>query len=179
MDDFVFRTQYGDKLDRVARYSYLFRDPDSVTGSPVRDIYEGRYDDDGRIVLDLIGREDLYGYIQSHRDSVDINVLLNRYRNGDVDALNRINGIYGDFTSAPASYAEMLNTVIRGEHEFYKLPLEVRERFNNSFGEFVASMGKPDFFERAGYGAQSKVADLSDQVVNVADDSNGGVVSES
>lgn len=142
-----YRTQYDiySSVDDLSSYT------SSSSGSPVRKIFEGFYDDVGVIRLKEVGRDNIYDYIQSHRDSVDIHVLLSRYRNGELDALDRIDGIYGDFTAVPSSYAEMLNTVIRGENEFYKLPLEVREKFNHNFGEFVAAMGHPDFYERAGF----------------------------
>ena len=36
------------------------------------------------------------------------------------------------------------------ERSFMSLPVEVREKFNNSFSEFLASSGESDFMERLG-----------------------------
>ena len=45
-------------------------------GSPVKVLYSGKYDANGRVVLEKKGEENLYDYIQSFRDSVDLNVIL-------------------------------------------------------------------------------------------------------
>lgn len=119
-------------------------------GSRVKIIYSPRYSEDG--VLDLVetGRENLYDYIQSHKESTDIHVLLERFSNGEVDVLQRMQGFYGDVTSMPKTYAEVLNAVIIGEETFARLPIEVKQRFNNSFAEWLAAMDKPDFSQRMG-----------------------------
>lgn len=133
--DSFFKTQYQPH-DRV------FQEP----GSPIRTLYSSRVDADGNIVLEESGSENLYDYIQSHRDSCDINVLLARYNNGDVSALNQRQGSYGDFTQFPKTFAETLNFMIQGQDYFESLPLEVRERFGFSFERFVASMDNMDDF---------------------------------
>lgn len=117
-------------------------------GNPLKKIYKPVVRDDG--VVDLVdsGEESLYDFIQSWKDSVDINVIIARYANGDVDALSKVQGAYGDFTQFPTTYAEMLNRVIQGKHMFESLPLEIREKYNHDFGQFIAAMDKPDFWEQ-------------------------------
>lgn len=134
-----FDTQYDKRAP-------VFQEP----GSPVRIVYSPRYSEDG--VLDLVetGRENLYEYIQSHKESTDIHVLLDRFANGEEDVLQRIQGFYGDVTSMPKTYAEVLNAVIAGEETFARLPIEVKNRFNNSFSEWLTAMDKPDFAQRMG-----------------------------
>lgn len=134
-----FRTQYDDR-------SPVFQEP----GSSVKLVYSPRYDDNGVLDLVVTGKEDLYAYIQSHKESTDIHVLLDRFANGEVDVLQRMQGFYGDVTSMPKTYAEVLNAVIVGEETFARLPIEIKNRFNNSFSEWLASMDKPDFAERMG-----------------------------
>lgn len=135
-------------------FNNQFEDHNRVTqnsGDPIKILYQGRLDEDGRIVLEESGKVNLYDEIQSHRDSVDIHVLMQRYVDGDLDVLSRVQGIYTDITSLPKTYAELLNSVIAGEEMFNGLPLEVKERFGNSFTEFMASMDRPDeFFEKLG-----------------------------
>ena len=58
-------------------------------GSPVKVLFRGKYDANGRVVLEKSGEENLYDYIQSFRDSVDLNVILARFSNGEVDALSK------------------------------------------------------------------------------------------
>lgn len=135
-----FRTQF-DPHDSV------FQEP----GDPVKVIYSPRYDDAG--VLDLVatGQENLYEYIQSHKESTDIHVLLDRFANGEEDVLSRMQGFYGDITSMPKTYAEVLNAVIAGEEAFARLPVEIKQKFDNSFAVWLAAMDKPDFADRMGY----------------------------
>lgn len=134
-----FNTQYDKRAP-------VFQEP----GSPIKPVYSPRYTDSG--VLDLVqtGTENIYDFIQSHKESTDIHVLLDRFANGEEDVLQRMQGFYGDVTSMPKTYAEVLNAVIVGEETFARLPIDVKQRFNNSFAEWLASMDKPDFASRMG-----------------------------
>nr|QJB20184.1 MAG: internal scaffolding protein [Microvirus sp.] len=120
------------------------------TGSRIKKLYAPRFDENG--VMDLVekGEENLYEYIQSHKDSVDINTLLRRYAQGDPDALSRVQAAYGDFTGLPSTYADLLNAVNDGKQYFESLPVDVRAQFNHSFSEFMASMDGPDFWRKLG-----------------------------
>lgn len=121
-------------------------------GSPVRVLYTSKVADDGNIELIPSGTENLYDFIQSHRDSVDIHVILQRFVNGDTAALSRVQGNYGDFTAMPKTYAELLNTMIAGENYFNSLPLETRSKFDHSFEKFMVSMDNmPDFIQKLGF----------------------------
>lgn len=132
-----FRTVYDES-------TRIFSNP----GSPLKTVYRPKVNEDG--VLDLVdsGQENLYDYIQSWRDSCDINLILARYANGDVDALSKVQGAYGDFTQFPKTYAEMLNRVNQGKLLFADLPLEIREKYNHDFSQFIAAMDNPDFWEQ-------------------------------
>lgn len=118
------------------------------SGNAMKTVYKPVVHDDGVVDLEVAGQESLYDYIQSWKDSVDINTILARYSNGDVEALSKVQGAYGDFTQFPKTYAEMLNRVIQGKHMFASLPLEIREKYNHDFGQFIAAMDKPDFWEQ-------------------------------
>lgn len=131
----MFKTQYSPDRPR----------PKSVPGSGVKTLYSPEFDKQGRMTLVESGKEDLYGYIQSHRDSVDIKVLLTRYQNGDVSALTRAQAFYMDTTGMPKSYSEFLNRMHEGRNHFDRFPAEVRARFNNDFNQFLAAMDSPDF----------------------------------
>lgn len=124
----------------------VFQEP----GSRIRVVYSPRYTDSG--VLDLVatGQENLYEYIQSHKESTDIHVLLDRFVNGEVDVLQRMQGFYSDVTDMPKTYAEVLNAVIAGEETFARLPVDVKQRFDNSFAVWLTSMDRPDFAQRMG-----------------------------
>lgn len=119
-------------------------------GDPVKDVYASRYTPDGTLELYISGQEDLYGYIQSHAESVDIHVLLQRFANGEADVLSRAQGFYMDSSDMPKTYAEVLNSVIAGEQAFDSLPAEVKQRFGNSFSQWMTSFDSPDFLEKMG-----------------------------
>lgn len=139
-----FKTQY-DARERV------FTDP----GSPEHITYAGHYDEKGRVVLEESGRENIYDFIQSHAESCDIHVLMKRYQNGDFEALSQKQGFYGDFLDFPKTYAEALNHMNEMERQFMALPVETREKFGNSFTEFLAASAEPDFLDRLGIKKES------------------------
>lgn len=122
----------------------------SNPGDPIHITYAGHYDEKGRVVLEESGRENIYDQIQSYAESCDIHVLMNRYLNGDVSALSKAQGQFLDVTNFPKTYADMLNFVNDMEKQFMSLPAQVRSEFGNSFSEYLAASGSPDFMERLG-----------------------------
>lgn len=134
-----FKTQY-DAHDRVA----------ACVGSPVRTVYGGRYDANGRVVLEEKGKEDLYAYIQSFKDSVDINVILARFTNGDTEALSRAQGFYADVADFPSNMADALNRINECEEMFKSLPLDVRQKFDCSFEQFLSQSGSAEWLDKMG-----------------------------
>lgn len=133
-----FRTQY----DRERIYSHV--------GSREKTIYTPEFDRHGHFELVATGKENLYEYIQSFKESVDINVILKRFANGDTSALSKTQGMYGDFTQSPKTYAEMLDRITKAEAYFQSLPVETREKFDHNFGKFVAEMGSEAWLDTVG-----------------------------
>lgn len=122
----------------------------SVVGSRIKAIYSPEFDKKGVMTLKVSGQENLYEFIQSHKDSVDIHKILERFERGDVSALQKAQGMYGDFSEFPKTYAELLNIVIEGEQTFNSLPLEVREKFGHSFHRWLATMGSAEWLSAMG-----------------------------
>ena len=104
-----------------------------------------QYDENGVACLVQVGKVDTYEYIQSWRDSCDIKVILERFQNGDVTALQRQTPLYGDFTQAPQTLAEHLQLLRDAEESFRNLPLDIRSQFNHNPAEFYASIGSDRF----------------------------------
>ena len=151
-----FKTQF----DEHPRYH-------TEVGSRIKKLYSPRFDDNGQLDLVEKGEENLYNYIQSYADSVNITTLLRRFQGGEVDVLSKVQGAYGDFTGLPTSYADLLNSVNEGHQYFDSLPLEVRARFHHNFAEFMAAMDSPDFLKMLGVkqDAQEVASDRKDDVV--------------
>lgn len=139
----MFRTQY----DR--------RQVLSNPGSRFHPTYEMMVDLSGVHEFVQTGQIDTYEQIQSHRDSVDIHKLLERFANGDQSALNQKKPMFGDFTEMPKTMAEFQQTVLEAEKLFDSLPAEKKALFNHSISEFVAAFGTEKFFEA--FGIETKI----------------------
>lgn len=141
----------------------------SNVGSPIKSVLAGSYDENGNFQIVEKAKDNLYAQIQSYAESVDINVILKRFANGDTSVLNKHEPMYGDFTELPKTYAEMLNVVIAGENYFNQLPLEEREKHGNSFAQFLSNYDK---ISAAG------IADPSPAAPKSVEDVQEGVVNE-
>lgn len=133
----------------VTRYNARERDlPFANPGERFVKTYQPNMGSDG--VLDLIEAEpfDLYESIQSHADSVDINLIISRFINGDVSVLNKRTPMYFDATEMPRTYAEMYQKVIDAHNYFEQLPLDVREKFGHSPETFFALIGTDEWNDK-------------------------------
>lgn len=117
-------------------------------GSRMKKLYQPSFDDNGDFKLVETGEANLYDEIQSYKDSVDINVLLRKYQEGDIHALERVQGVYGDFSNMPTTYSGMLNSMLQSRNIFDSLPVEIRARFDHSFEQFISAMDDPALFNR-------------------------------
>lgn len=120
-------------------------------GSPIAPVYQSRYDEKGDIVVEEVGKENLYDYIQSFKDSCDVNYLVKRYAAGDVDVLSRVQGVYADVTKMPKTLAESVQLQIDAERGFESLPADIKQKFDNNFVKFAAAAGSAEWFEKLGF----------------------------
>lgn len=139
-----YRSQYGAE-DEIR----------SNPGNSVVDKFVLSTNDQGQKYLKKVGTTDLYADIQSHRDSCDLNLILN---NLDV---NQVNGLVSSFsfsdfmnsdifdmTSLPKTIGGLHNLVVEGEDYFAGLPLPVREAFNFSPSLFISKFGTSEFKDK-------------------------------
>lgn len=89
----------------------------SESGSGLRQLYIPCFVD-GCFTIEESGVFDLQEQINANASSCDINVLVARYNAGDITALSRRQGMFGDFTSAPDSYRQALEIVNGFESAF-------------------------------------------------------------
>lgn len=109
----------------------------SNSGDRMRVEYHLEIDDDGIETLKSTGMHDLYAEIQTHADSVDLNLILARFMNGDETAIERVNGFYADVSDMPVKLQDMLNINIRGKEIFESLPKEYRDLYGNNYIKFI------------------------------------------
>lgn len=113
-------------------------------------------------VKDLVpvGKTSIKDFIQSHKDSVDLNKLMERFQNGEVDVFERREGFYADVSDMPTTFPEMFARVQEAENMFMLLDPDVRAQFNNSPSEFWAQYGTDEFSKIM----DSKLAEYADIV---------------
>lgn len=126
-----------------------FADPKFVSdpGTKFHKLYAPKVGKDGVIDLVESGVEDTDALIQSYAESTDLNVILSRVANGETELLHQRNGIFGDFTGMPKTYAEALQLHIDSNRLFASLPDEVRKKFDYDENKFFATAGENDWFE--------------------------------
>lgn len=127
-------------------YDTDFKREFTCPGDEDAPIYSPSVDNEGRITLEVIGVKKIPEFIDSFRESCDINSIVARFNAGDISALSRSQGAFFDATQLPHTYAEMLNTVINAEATFNQLPLEVRERFENNYVKWLSMMDDAEQF---------------------------------
>lgn len=98
--------------------------------------------------VDPLQTKDIYSEIQSHKDSVDLHKIVDRYRAGETDVLERIKGFYADLTNAPKNIHEFFELEERAHAVFDRLPAELRQNFDNSSIQFIMSAGTDDWFKK-------------------------------
>ena len=136
----------------------------SETGSSEYPVYSPKVLENGVIELQETGKKDLYGLIQSHKDSVDIHVLLAQYKNGDMEALNKVQGFFTDVTEMPKTYAETFQRLKDAEAQFLSLPVEVRDKFGHSFERFMSTSGTKEWYENLGVSFEPPVEPIKEEV---------------
>lgn len=117
----------------------------SNPGTPEKVIYGSQVLKNGRIATYEKGKDDFYSYIQSFAESVDINKTIQKFINGDINALNQRKGEFIDCTEFPTNYAEVLNVINNATNQFNSLPIEIRAQFNFNLNEFIASLGSDKY----------------------------------
>lgn len=117
-------------------------------GSRMKVDYQPVFDAKGMWHLEKTGEHDIYLDIQSFADSCDINILMARYRNGETDVLQQVQGTYGDFSGIPKNYADLMNAKITAERLFMSLRADVREKYGNSVEQFMAEIGTKEGYEK-------------------------------
>ena len=128
----MFKTQY-DSRDRF--YTSI--------GNPVVETFTGRYDKNGDLQLVKTGTDNLYDKIQAEAAACDMDNILRRFANGDISVLSQSQGVYADVSGAPMHFTDALNMVRSVEDSFAQLPAEEREKFDNDWVKYGASLVNP------------------------------------
>jgi len=83
-----------------------------------------------------------------HKNDVDINNIMQKYRVTGFLESNASEANYGDFSNA-TDFHDMKNRIIDAEMDFSQLPAYLRSRFNNDPGQLLAFLDDPDNLSEA------------------------------
>lgn len=138
----------------------------AASGDPIVKQFVAERDADGILQLNEAGSHDLYQDIQSYAASCDLQVIINRYFNGDPGALARVQGVYADLVGMPDNIHEVYNLMQRAQADFGSLPADIQAKFGNDPMQFLASLGSQEWLEKM----QMPQSDAPGEVIDVVKD---------
>lgn len=83
------------------------------------------------IELTLDGDLDIFDSIQELSEFVDIDNIVKRYNNGEIDVLEKVQGFYGDLTTLPVDMRGIYDLNAQGKNLFDSLPSDVRDQIGD------------------------------------------------
>lgn len=117
----------------------------SNPGERYKPEYIGVPNEYGEINLEEVGKTDLVELHNRDRDLNNVNILYERFCNGDVSALSQIQGSYVDTFGLPKDLRGMYETVDRFRNAYDNLPAETRQKF--SFEDFLDNAGSEQWIK--------------------------------
>lgn len=131
-------------------YSRSKKRPTEATepGSEWHQEYRMAIDLTGHKYLEEDGQTNIYDKIQESLEETKIENIIRRAVGGDESALAVMHGTYMDTTNMPKTLAEMQQAIITATEEFYKLPLEIRQKFDQSPEQYIAEWGSEEWAEK-------------------------------
>lgn len=122
----------------------------SCSGSPIHEIRSPKMSSDGSLQLVISGKENIQDKINSYVPSTDFAYILNQLSFGDQSVISQGQMFYGDFTQVPKTMADAMQLQLDAEAAFYKLPLDLRNQFDNDVRRWLASAGSADWLLKMG-----------------------------
>lgn len=144
---------YGEKRPR--RYS--------CAGNRTEPHYVERYTETGHPYLVKDGETDVYAIIQSHREECDINLMLQRYAAGDTSVMRK-DAKYIDTSDLPTTVHEYFNLMNAQREKFNALPVEIKQKFENSFEVWASTSGTGEWLEKMGLQGPAKPETKKEEV---------------
>lgn len=129
-ENIIFRTQFnkGEKTYKAP------------TGEKFEMRHNPEFDKWGKRILTKTRRVEIYDIIQSHKDECDFELIIRRAREGDMNALNIMEGHYIDITDAPKTLMESQNMMLKAQSDFEKLPADTKQKFDYDYHNYLGMM---------------------------------------
>lgn len=103
----------------------------SPTGSGIRPKFVKKLED-GKAKLIKCGETNQQALINSYKDECDVNRIVERYQNGDLNALARVQGLYTDISGYPDNTTDCMNLPIQASNIIDKLNANNNKDTQNS-----------------------------------------------
>ena len=107
--------------------------------------YIGEPDEDGVIQLVEVGKTDLVELHQRDAFCNDVNVLYERFCNGDVSAFSQVQGSYMDVLGMPRDLRGMYDLVEDFRKSYNNLAPELKEKY--TFEQFIDKAGSEQWLK--------------------------------
>ena len=127
----------------------------SCAGNRMEPHYVERYTETGHPYLVKDGETDVYAIIQSHKEECDINLMLQRYAAGDTGVM-RNDAKYIDTSELPTTIHGFFNLMAAQREKFNALPIEIKQKFDNSFEVWASMAGTNEWTEKMGINEKPK-----------------------
>ncbi len=118
----------------------------SPSGDVFSPIYAEDVDDRGVACIVKVSEEKIQDKIEACKDQTLIYNILNSFDDGTL--LNKAQGVYADLSAMPDNIHDAYQSVRDARMIFNGLSDDIRQRFNNSFDEFIASSFLSDFNDK-------------------------------
>lgn len=120
----------------------------SPVGSRIADKMSVVCGDRGNRYLKKTGETNLYDYIQSFKDEVDLNKIIDRcMMTGDVSLLQRVQGVYLDVTGMPTDNRTAQDILNHSRQIYESLDSKVKAHYNG-FEDFLEAFANEDNFKK-------------------------------
>lgn len=124
----------------------------SLTGNGHEPEYEYKVTDEGRELVKT-GETDIYALIQSRLDETKIENIIKR-ATYDPNALGKqdwqASETMTDISDAPTNYHEWYGRIKDAEAEFDKLPVEVKNKWENNVEKYIMTYGTEEWADKMG-----------------------------
>ena len=111
----------------------------SCPGSRVHIIYEGRFNGRSMSLVE-VGREEIQPKINAYAPYTDLVYMLSRLKVNDLSVLSSRTPMYGDFSGLPTNPIDAINLVHSAENAFGRLSIDEKQKFNNDYRVWLASV---------------------------------------
>lgn len=94
-----------------------------------------------------VGKTNIYERIQKSCGFRSVKELVERYERGDIHALNKCQGFYGDISKMPTCLNDVNAVVRNAQSTYHTLPKNVKEMFGG-YENFIASVSDGTYLSK-------------------------------